>query len=301
MSIIKIGTRPSPLALKQAELVSEQLRYFFPDFKFSIVPISSDGDLNPHQPLSELGGKGVFIRTLEKALLSGECDLVAHSFKDITAESLAGLTLAGYLKPDVISDCLVTPLDAAYKTLSALPERALIGTSSLRRKALLHRLRPDLRFKDIRGNVETRIRLCDEGQYDAIILSEAGLVRLALHHRISESLDPTIFLPAPGQGIIALQCRAEDPNAHALCSAITSPQQGFLSQCEWAFMKSIGLGCNVPLGLHTVLLDTTLKVQVYLQSTSGEDLLETHHFNPEQAASDLIALGKRLKAHAHPA
>ena len=294
MSRLKLGTRQSPLALKQTQLAAEALKRQYPDLDIELVPIHSEGDLNPATPLSQMGGKGVFVKAIEAALLDKRCDIAVHSFKDMTSTPPDDLSLAGYLRPDVTTDCVVISKSLNATSLATLPQGARIGSSSLRRQALLQRIRPDFVFADIRGNVETRIEKCDAGDYEAILLSEAGLVRLGLKDRISESLNPKSFLPAPGQGVIALQCRTDDAHTRALCRAITSDDQWLVSSVEYAFMCAIGLGCDFPLGAYTELIGSDIHFWVYLKTKSGdEELIETE-FPSQTAIEEAIVLGKKL-------
>jgi len=263
LNYIRLGTRKSKLALAQADMVAAHIRVRYPDIEVAIVPLSTPGDIDKTTPLSQLGGKGVFISTLETALLKNNIDIAVHSLKDVTSESSPDLILAGYLKPEACEDALVvsknhtTPL-----TLATLPENPKIGTGSLRRKGLLAELRPDAICVDIRGNVETRIQKCDT-DLDAVILSKAGLLRLGLESRVSETLAPETFIPAPGQGVIALQTRTADSDALQLCTTISDPQQTIISTLEMTLLKRLGLGCQFPFGTYTTLQNNHVTMQCF--------------------------------------
>jgi hydroxymethylbilane synthase len=251
-SHVVIGTRGSKLALAQARIAAERLSRVDPSLRVELRIITTEGDQKREARLTDIGGKGVFIRELELALLNKTIDIAVHSFKDITARLHRGLELAAFFAPESVCDALVSRSNAP---LSGLPREALVGTGSMRRVALLSRLRPDLRFAGIRGNIDTRLSKLDRGEYDAIVLSEAGLIRLGLQDRIAERFDPRSFFPAPGQGVIALELRQEDRPRFE--TAGDDPQR-IISRAELSLLEHLGFDCRTPLGVHTRLSNNVL-------------------------------------------
>ncbi len=269
LKFIRLGTRKSKLALVQAEQVAALLRRVYTGMQVNIVPISTPGDTDKTTPLSQLGGKGVFISTLETALLDNVIDIAVHSLKDVTSESSDRLVLSGFLKPEACEDAMVISKKHSQSlTLQTLPKNPRIGTGSLRRKGLLAELRADAICVDIRGNVETRIQRCDD-ELDAVILSKAGLLRLGLESRISETLNPSIFIPAPGQGVITLQTRRDDSPSTNLCQTISDNQQSLISSLEMTLLRRLGLGCQFPFGTYTTILENTATMTCFW---ANEDL-----------------------------
>ena len=264
---IRIGTRQSPLALKQTDIIAKKLTEADPSITIEIVPISTAGDDDKTTPLWQIGGKGVFIKTLEQALLDNRVDIAVHSLKDVTSELPENLELAAFLVPESCSDVLI--LKKGY-TLSDLNAGATIGTSSLRRKALLKRDYPHLKPVDIRGNVETRLNKVFSGELDGVILSEAGLIRLGLEHHISYRFDKNTFLPAPGQGVIAVECRKDNAIAQQYCALLNDKHQSIISKAELLFLKTVGFDCRDPLGLYTLITDNRLTMKAF---KSNADLL----------------------------
>ena len=217
MSSLRIATRESPLALWQAEHVQARLRAAHPGLEVSLVPMTTTGDQLLSGPLSQSGGKGLFVKELEAALLEGRADLAVHSMKDVPAQQPAGLAVVAYLEGEDPRDAFVSNHHAS---LASLPQGARLGTASLRRQVQARRLRPDLQIEVLRGNVGTRLRKLDEGRHDAILLACAGLMRLGLEARIRERLHPEQFVPAIGQGIVGIECRADDARTQALLAPL---------------------------------------------------------------------------------
>ncbi len=242
---IVIGTRASALAQVQARQALAALAALYPEQPFTLRNITTHGDRVLDRGLTEIGGKGVFVKEIEDALLAGEVDLAVHSFKDLPTEQPAGLVVGAIMARADPCDVLVT---RNGQHLAALPAGARVGTSSLRRRVQLAALRPDLAVVDIRGNVDTRLRKLDEGQYDAIVLAAAGLTRLGLAGRIGESFDPRQFLPAPGQGAVALELRAADRETQALVAALDHAPTHTAVCAERAFLSGLGGGCDLPIG-----------------------------------------------------
>lgn len=278
---IRIGTRQSPLALKQTDIVAKKLKENDPSIKIDIIPISTTGDEDKTTPLWQIGGKGVFIKTLEQALLDNRVDIAVHSLKDVTSELPENLELAAFLVPESCSDVLI--LKEGYP-LSDLSAGATIGTSSLRRKALLKRDYPNLKPVDIRGNVETRLNKVFSGELDGVILSEAGLIRLGLEHHISYRFDKNTFLPAPGQGVIAVECRKDNTNAKKYCALLNDEHQSIISNAELLFLKTVGFDCRDPLGLYTLITDNRLTMKAF---KSNADFSSFHHNKIECSLTDI--------------
>ncbi len=241
-STIRIGTRGSALAMWQANHVASLLHKAHPHLQTTVVPISTSGDTDKITPLSELGGKGVFVRGLEEALVHNHIDIAVHSLKDVTSQSLDGLAFFAFLTPESIQDALVTlkTNDTTHHTnpLDKLSHGSNVGTGSLRRIALLQKLRPDLQATPIRGNIETRMQKVLDGELAGILLSEAGLKRMGVLPGLeSHALSPEHFTPAPGQGVIAVQARETDHGLGKLLSVISDPIQSTISETHLRLLK----------------------------------------------------------------
>lgn len=246
---IRIATRKSLLALWQAEYVAGRLRAQYPDMDVELLPVSTRGDEILDKPLTEIGGKGLFIKELEYMMLEGKADLAVHSLKDVPAELPAGFAIAAVTAREDPRDAFVS---SAYDSVDALPPHARVGTSSLRRKSqLLHR-RGDLQIFSLRGNVQTRLRKLDEGQYDAIILAAAGLKRLGLAGRIRSYLETEESIPAAGQGVMAVEIRESDGALRELLSFLHDEAIAAAVCGERAFLGCVGGDCKVPAGAHAV-------------------------------------------------
>jgi hydroxymethylbilane synthase len=255
-----IGTRGSKLALTQSEQIAALLRAAHPGLSVELQIISTKGDRILDVALSAVGDKGLFVKEIEAALLAHEVDLAVHSCKDMPSMLPDGLTLAAFPKRVDPRDALVLPLthaapslDATDNPLDLLPQGATVGTSSLRRACQLQALRPDLQLRDVRGNVDTRLRKLDEGQYDAIILATAGLSRLGLDQRISCPLPPEVMLPAVAQGTLAIEARSDDPVTLDLLGVLDDPATRVAALTERAFLRRLEGGCQVPIAAHAAL------------------------------------------------
>jgi hydroxymethylbilane synthase len=241
----------------------------------------TQGDRVQNVPLAQVGGKGLFTKEIEDALLHGEADLAVHSLKDLPEGMPAGLMLGAVPAREDPRDALVLPAsvasgtetDAAANPLDRLPHGARVGSSSVRRAAQLRHLRPDLHLEDVRGNVDTRLRKLDEGQYDALILASAGLRRLNLAARITAALPPELCLPAPGQGALALQCREEDAATQQALRALDDPEARVCVVAERAALAVVGGGCSVPLGALARLEGRFLVLQALVASPDGSRIL----------------------------
>lgn len=251
-----IGTRGSKLARAQAEIIAGKLRSVNPGLTIEIKYIVTSGDKDQKSTLSEIGGKGTFIRELEQALLDKSIDMAVHSFKDVTSNLAPGLMLASFRTPESVCDVLVTRDGVSFENL---PSGAHIGTGSIRRKTLLTRLRSDLVISEVRGNIDTRIGKVDNGEFDGIMLSEAGLIRLGIN-RVSTRFDPSHFYPAPGQGVITIETRSDDATACALARSAGDEKQFIISTAELSLLTTIGFDCKTPLGVYSHLSGTSLSM-----------------------------------------
>ena len=278
------GSRASTLALAQSRLVIAALENRFPDQIFEIKNISTRGDRVLDRSLSEIGGKGVFVKEIEEALLAGQIDLAVHSCKDLPTEQPAGLAIGAILEREDPRDVLVS---REGRPLADLAAGARVGTSSPRRAAQLKAMRPDLQVADIRGNVDTRLRKLDEGQYDAIVLAAAGLSRLGLSDRACEFLDPAVFLPAPAQGALAVETRASDARTGALVASLDHFATRLVVDAERAFLRALGGGCSLPMGAYATVSGDSLAVSGVL--ADGGRLLRSTAQGPAAAAAQLGA------------
>jgi len=242
---IRIGTRGSKLAMGQAEQVAAELKRAYRDWEISLIRIRTKGDIFTDASFLQIGGKGLFVKELEEALLSGEIDLAVHSMKDLPTELPPGLCLAAITSREDPRDCL---LSREGLTLKELPSGALIGTGSLRRQAQLQHFRPDLRIHPLRGNLDTRIRKLTTEGLDAIILAAAGLHRLGVEDLITEYISPKICLPAAGQGSLGVEVREEDEEMREALQILHHPESACSILAERAFLRGLGGGCQIPIG-----------------------------------------------------
>ncbi|HTF44795.1 MAG TPA: hydroxymethylbilane synthase, partial [Terriglobales bacterium] len=242
MRPLRIGTRGSILAKWQAEFVRKQL-FQLSGVETEIVIIKTSGDRMQNVPLTQIGGKGIFIKELEDALLEESVDLAVHSVKDVPTDTPSRLNFPAVCRRDDVRDCLVSGKGVQ---LAGLRQGARVGTSSLRRQAQLSRLRPDLDIRDLRGNVDTRLRKVESGEYEAILLAKAGLDRLGLSQRISEVFNPDTFLPAVGQGAIVVECRLKDTEAADILAKLDDSETRTAIIAERALLASLQGGCQVP-------------------------------------------------------
>lgn len=252
---VVIGTRASKLALWQAEWVKSELNRMEPGLKVELNKIKTTGDKILDVPLAQVGGKGLFVKEIEEALLSGEADLAVHSMKDVPTEFPEGLELAVICKREDPRDAFITALNAQapIRGFKDLPHSGTVGTSSLRRSCQLLSLRPDIRIMQLRGNLDTRLRKLDEGQFDAIILAVAGVKRLGWSDRITEVLAPDISLPAIGQGAIGIECRTDDDFIHKLIAPLNHEESATCVRAERALLKKLEGGCQVPIAAYARL------------------------------------------------
>ncbi len=271
MDRIRIGTRGSQLALWQSNTVAARLREQYQNLDVELVKIKTTGDKILDSPLSKIGDKGLFVKEIEIALQKGQVDIAVHSAKDMPTEIPSELMLAVFVKRDDPSDALVS-VDG--KKLAALKDGAVIGTSSLRRRAQLMAYRPDFQFVDLRGNVDTRLRKLKEQNLDAIILSGAGLTRLGLADRITERILASIIIPAVGQGLIVIETRRDKQEVLDTISFLNDKTTEICVRAERAFSLRIGGGCQVPIGALARLEGDTVKMQAVVASLDGTRVLK---------------------------
>lgn len=262
-----IGTRKSVLALWQAEYVAQRLREQYPGLTVELLPVSTRGDEILNMPLAEIGGKGLFIRELEELMREGRADMAVHSLKDMPAELPEDFTLAAVTDREDPRDAFVS---LRYPGVEALPAGAKVGTSSLRRQSqLLHR-RPDLVVESLRGNVQTRLRKLDEGQYDAVILAAAGLKRLGLGDRIASYLSTEDSIPAAGQGVMAVEVRKKDEETRQMLAFLHNARVASCIAAERAFLGCVGGDCKVPAGAFAAEDGDGLRVDAFIASEDGQ-------------------------------
>ncbi len=291
--ILRAATRGSALALIQTALVADALRALDPALVVENVEVRTEGDRDRSTPLSVLGGRGVFVRAVEEALLEGRADIAVHSLKDMPTTQLPGLTLAAVLPRADLRDALV---GREGRALADLPAGARVGTSSRRRAALLRALRPDLETAEIRGNVDTRLRKVAEGEYDAAILAAAGLERLGRIAEATELFEPERFLPAPGQGAIVVQCRADDTAALERLAAIDDRETHLATDAERGFLAALGSGCSLPVGAYARVEGGTLTLHGFLGADDGAEHSAQRFDEIAGAVEDAEALGRELGA-----
>ncbi len=284
---LRIATRASALALVQTRLAADALRAAHPGLDLDEVEVTTEGDRDRTTPLTILGGRGVFVRSVEQALLDGRADLAMHSLKDVPTEQLPGLALVAVLPRADVRDALVSRDGAG---LQSLPSGARVGTSSRRRVALLRALRPDLQATELRGNVDTRLRRVTEGVVDAALLAAAGLDRLGRAAEVTEYLDARDFLPAPGQGAIVLQCRADDASTIALLAAIDDEATHQATDAERAVLAALGSGCSLPVGAFATITGATLQLRAMIATDDGRP----HFEDATGPATSGVALGREL-------
>jgi len=290
-STLRIATRASRLALWQANHVAALLREASPDTKVELVEISTQGDRDRSEPLRQFGGLGVFTSEVQTALLDGRADIAVHSLKDLPTAAHDQLSLASVPNRESVYDALVFAENCEFKTLEDLPQGAKVGTGSPRRQAQLLNVRPDLKLTEIRGNVETRLRKVDDGEYDAIILAEAGLKRLGLQERISLRMSPPQMYPAVSQGALGLECRNDDENALTALNFLNDPTSHLCVLAERALLSTLRAGCHEPLGAYSTVEGDELTLSGVVLSLDGSQRVEA------EVTGDLTlgsALGEKL-------
>ncbi len=283
-NIVRIATRKSPLALWQAEHVRDALLAAHPGLHIELLKMTTQGDKILDSPLAKIGGKGLFVKELEQGLLEGRADIAVHSMKDVPAEFPPGLHLAVVLAREDERDAFVSN---TYATLDELPQGARVGTSSLRRQCQLSARRPDLLILTLRGNVNTRLAKLDAGEYDAIILASAGLLRLNMPARITQYMEPDISLPAVGQGAIGIECRVEDARIHALLAVLNDQPTYIRITAERAMNHRLEGGCQVPIAGHAILEGSNLILRGLVGSPDGREMVRGEVSGPQHNAEQL--------------
>ena len=281
---IRIATRKSALALWQAEYVKARLEQAHPGLTVTLVPMVSRGDKLLDAPLAKIGGKGLFVKELETALLEQEADIAVHSMKDVPMDFPEGLGLFCICEREDPRDAFVSN---TYSSLDALPAGSIVGTSSLRRQAQLLARRPDLQIRFLRGNVNTRLAKLDAGEYDAIILAAAGLIRLGFEDRITDTISVDDSLPAGGQGAVGIECRSADSEIHALLAPLHHVDTADRVSAERALNKHLNGGCQVPIACYAVLEGDQLWLRGLVGEPAGGALLNAEARAPRGAAETL--------------
>lgn len=285
---VRIATRKSALALWQAEYVKAQLERHHPGLLVELVPMSTQGDIILDTPLAKIGGKGLFVKELEVAMLDGRADIAVHSMKDLPVEFPPGLTLQTICPRE-------NPLDAfvsnQFTSLEQLPQGAVVGTSSLRRQSQIKALRPDLTVRDLRGNVNTRLAKLDRGDFAAIILAAAGLIRLGFEQRIASIIPAEVSLPANGQGAVGIECREGDTQIQQLLAPLECQKTRSCVLAERAMNRRLQGGCQVPIGAYAELENDQLWLRGLVGSVDGSQIIQ---HQVRGAAKDAEALGTEL-------
>ncbi|CAL4325758.1 Porphobilinogen deaminase [Buchnera aphidicola (Eriosoma lanigerum)] len=290
--ILRIATRKSPLALIQANFVRKKLLLFYPDWYIYLVPITTNGDIILDQSLSKIGGKGLFMKELEIALIENKADIAIHSMKDVPVKITKELCFASICKRDSALDVFISNY---YNSIDSLPNGAKIGTSSLRRQSQLVSYRPDLIIIPIRGNIETRLKKLDEGQYDAIILAKAALTRLRLKNRITQIIPAEQSLPSCGQGAIGIQSRSNDKKIICLIKHLNDQTTNIEITAERAFCKKLNSGCQIPIGSYAILKNKQLWLRGFIGLPNGNIILKGERIGPLNIAKKIgYSLAKEL-------
>lgn len=287
--VLRIATRKSPLAMWQSEFVKAQLEAAHPGLKVELIGMSTQGDKILDVPLAKIGGKGLFTKELEERIAQGEADIAVHSMKDVPMDLPEGFMLGAILERHDPSDAFVSN---RFETFESMEPGTILGTSSLRRKAQLQYLRPDIVVKDLRGNVGTRLSKLDEGEYDAIILATAGLERLELFERIKSKLSPEVCLPAVAQGAIGVECLIDDEETQKLIACLNHTPTAIRVRAERAMNHRLEGGCQVPIAGYAELLDNDMmELKGLVGAVDGSQLivkaLVGHTDSPEQLGYDV--------------
>ncbi|MFP5441584.1 MAG: hydroxymethylbilane synthase [Gammaproteobacteria bacterium] len=294
VEVLRIATRKSPLALWQANDVADRLRALHPGLQTELLLLTTQGDRILDAPLAKVGGKGLFVKELEQAMLDGRADIAVHSMKDVPMELPDGLVLPVICEREDPRDALVSP---RYRGIDQLPQGAVVGTSSLRRAAQLRARRPDLVIRDCRGNVQTRLAKLDAGEYDAILLASAGLRRLGLEQRIAALLPVTDSLPACGQGAVGIECRAGDARVNALIAPLNHAATSYRVRAERALNRRLAGGCQVPIAGYAELDGDRLHLSALVAGIDGRVVLRAQQSGDAADAEQIgIAAAEALLA-----
>ncbi|MBQ4812782.1 hydroxymethylbilane synthase [Pseudoalteromonas luteoviolacea] len=293
-NIVRIATRKSALALWQAEYVKAQLEHYHSGLVVELVPMSTKGDKILDTPLAKIGGKGLFVKELEQAMLEGRADIAVHSMKDVPVDFPEGLTLHTICEREDPRDAFVSN---QYQHIDELPEGAVVGTSSLRRQCQIREMRPDLKIKDLRGNVNTRLAKLDAGEFDAIILAAAGLIRLEMAERIASFVSVEQSLPANGQGAVGIECRSDDARIQSLLAPLEHAPTRARVLAERAMNRRLEGGCQVPIGAYAELQDDKIYLRGLVGAVDGTTILRAEKTGALQQAEALgVELAESLLA-----
>lgn len=282
---LRIATRKSPLAMWQAEHIKARLEALHSGLEIELITFTTQGDKILDTPLSKIGGKGLFVKELEAAMLDGRADIAVHSMKDVPMEFPEGLELGVICTRENAQDAFVSN---KYKSIDELPQGAVVGTSSLRRQCQIQQQRPDLIIESLRGNVQTRLKKLDEGQYDAIILAAAGLIRMELNDRIASFIPTEFSLPAGGQGALGIEWRTGDSAIHELIKPLHDADTAACVLAERALNRRLQGGCQVPIAAYAELKNGQLQLRGLVGSVDGQQILRTAQ---QGAAKDAEAIG----------
>ena len=289
---IRIATRKSPLAMWQAEHVAARLQQIHPDLQVELLGMSTQGDKILDTPLAKIGGKGLFIKELEQGMLDGQADIAVHSMKDVPVELPEGLHLPVIMQREDPRDAFVSN---EYTSLNELPDGACVGTASLRRQSQLLEYRSDLVIKPLRGNVNTRLRKLDEGEYDAIILASAGLIRLGFETRITARIGPEQSLPAIGQGAVGIECRRDDQAINKLIAPLHHAETAYCVAAERAMNQRLNGGCQVPIAGYAMLESGQLWLRGLVGEPDGSRIIRGEvEAGTEEAEAMGIGLAEKL-------
>lgn len=288
VNLIRIATRKSPLALWQAEFVKAELERIHPHVCVELVPMTTKGDILLDTPLAKVGGKGLFVKELEVAMLENRADIAVHSMKDVPVDFPEGLGLQVICEREDPRDAFVSN---HFSSIAQLPQGAVVGTSSLRRQCQLRASRPDLIIKDLRGNVGTRLAKLDGGDYDAIILAAAGLIRLELAPRIASFMSAEDSLPANGQGAVGIECRTDDERVKALLAPLEHMETRYRVLAERAMNTRLEGGCQVPIGAYAEIVGDELTLRGLVGNPDGSQIITGQ---VKGLKTDALALGERL-------
>lgn len=296
---LRIATRQSPLALWQAQFVRDQLQAQFPNEKIECIPIVTHGDRDLTQPLANIGGKGLFVKALQQALLNNEADIAVHCVKDMSVHDHPDLTLASILKREAASDAFISPL---YDSLDACPPNSVIGTASPRRHSLIKHYYPQLETALLRGNVNSRLDKCEKGEFAGILLATAGLKRLGMLDVIKQTLPIAQFIPAIGQGALAIECRADRADLIEQMQCLNDMTTAYCVLAERSVNRVLGGDCYTPVGAHATINHDTLTLHAFVGSHDGKKHIHAEHAgkmtNAEQigqrVAEALLSQGAKL-------
>ena len=282
--ILRIATRKSPLALWQAHYVSKMLQHHHPELKVELVTMVTQGDKILDTPLAKVGGKGLFVKELEVGMLEDRAEIAVHSMKDVPVEFHTGLHLAVICEREDPRDAFVSN---NFKSLEELPQGARLGTSSLRRQSQIAALRPDLKIIDLRGNVNTRLKKLDDGEYDAIILAAAGLKRLEFDDRITQFIGTDVCLPAIGQGAVGIECRSDDARVHNLIAPLNDYKTQIRVTAERAMNERLQGGCQVPIAGYAEFEHGLIMLRGLVGQVNGEKIIRGDIAGPAENAEEL--------------